>query len=281
MSSPSSRGSRPNRFCLGSRPGRATRNPPTTVTTPPPRAGQAALPVQEPKARAASGRAPGASPSAPVPVTPTACSTRRTSSSDASRSLVRLPTAPSEGRGAPGAGLGPVRFGADLGRLTRPTRVPERPGPLDHEMESAPASRISGNLPAPLAVRGFLPEGKKRHPGERGAHRAAVVRAARWMPTLRPGGATQRHGQDQASSQTKRWQAPRHRAFWGVRAVQDAKAPRTPCGAGRRDPRGGYASVLGPGRRRPGPRSRRTGLRGTGGRIGRTRRDEESPDRMD
>ena len=85
---PSSRGSRPSRFCLGSRPRDARTKFHRRPDTPPPRAGQeAALPVQEPRqgTRRPRRSGAGASPSAPVPATPTACSTRRTSKAQTRR----------------------------------------------------------------------------------------------------------------------------------------------------------------------------------------------------
>ena len=86
----SSRGSRPNRFCLGSRPRDAHFEiPPTTVTTPPssrrPRSSSSSPRTSPRHAPPSPVRAPGASPSAPVPVTPTACSTRRTSKAQTRR----------------------------------------------------------------------------------------------------------------------------------------------------------------------------------------------------
>lgn len=68
---------------------------------------------------------------------------------------------------------------------------PERPGPLDHEMESSGGRRMLGEPPAQHNPRARVPfrEGKKRHPGERGARKeAAVVRAhgRGWVPTLAP-----------------------------------------------------------------------------------------------
>ena len=90
VSSPSSRGSRPNRFCLGSRPRDAHFEiPPTTVTTPPssrrPRSSSSSPRTSPRHAPPSPVRAPGASPSAPVPATPTACSTRRTSKAQTRR----------------------------------------------------------------------------------------------------------------------------------------------------------------------------------------------------
>ena len=80
----SSRGSRPNRFCLGSRPHDSHFEiPPTTDPTPPtsrrPRRSSSSPRTSPRRAPPSPVRAPGASPSAPVPATPTACSTRRTS----------------------------------------------------------------------------------------------------------------------------------------------------------------------------------------------------------
>jgi len=87
---PSSRGSRPNRFCLGSRPRDAHFEiPPTTETTPPssrrPRSSSSSPRTSPRHAPPSPVRAPGASPSAPVPATPTACSTRRTSKAQTRR----------------------------------------------------------------------------------------------------------------------------------------------------------------------------------------------------
>ena len=113
--------------------------------------------------------------------------------SDASRSLSPSPDRPPRrSRGAPGAGLGPVRFGAglDSSRASRASS-PERPGPLDHEMESSGGRRVLGEPPAQHNPRARVPfrEGKKRHPGERGARKEAALARAHgrgWVPTLAP-----------------------------------------------------------------------------------------------
>ena len=82
VSSLSSRGSRPNRFCLGSRPHysqKSHRRPTPPPTSRRPRRSSSSPRTSPRRAPPSPVRAPGASPSAPVPAIPTACSTRRTS----------------------------------------------------------------------------------------------------------------------------------------------------------------------------------------------------------